>query len=210
MLRLHYKKKKKGKERIPGRKIHPSHRLNIWNKHRETSYCVLCTTNGTEQWLSLNRIFPFFQSRPSAFPLDFCPFRNQWTRSRRKFDLVCYDSRELVSARMFELLVGHSWILTIMLGYIAVNRSRVAFCLLCWNFSLYIPDNPTYSALLSLEWRKISWSTITSYNMSPFQYAITNANSNNNNITSGFRFLDISREILDKLFGKFIFFNYNR
>lgn len=96
--------------------------------------------------------------------------------------MVCYDSRELVSARMFELLVGHSWILTIMLGYIAVNRSRVAFCLLCWNFSLYIPDNPTYSALLSLEWRKISWSTITSYNMSPF-HAITNASSNNNNIT---------------------------
>lgn len=54
----------------------------------------------------------------------------------RKFDLVCYDSRKLISARMFELLVGHSWILTIMLGYIAVNRSRVAFCLLCWNSSL--------------------------------------------------------------------------
>lgn len=111
----------------------------------------------------------------------------------RKFDLVCYDSRELVSARMFELLVGHSWILTIMLGYIAVNRSRVAFCLLCWNFSLYIPDNPTYSALLSLEWRKISWSTISSYSMLSFQYATTN--TSNNNITSGLGFLDISQEI---------------
>lgn len=117
----------------------------------------------------------------------------------RKFDLVCYDSRELVSARMFELLVGHSWILTIMLGYIAVNRSRVAFCLLCWNFSLYIPDNPTYNALLSLEWRKISWSTITSYNMLPSQYETTNA-SNNNNIVSGLGFLNISREILDKIY----------
>lgn len=111
----------------------------------------------------------------------------------RKFDLVCYDSRELVSARMFELLVGHSWILTIMLGYIAVNRSRVAFCLLCWNFSLYIPDNPTYSALLSLEWRKISWSTISSYSMLSFQYATTNVS--NNNITNGLGFLDISQEI---------------
>lgn len=111
----------------------------------------------------------------------------------RKFDLVCYDSRELVFARMFELLVGHSWILTIMLGYIAVNRSRVAFCLLCWNFSLYIPDNPTYSALLSLEWRKISWSTISSYSMLSFQYATTNVS--NNNITNGLGFLDISQEI---------------
>lgn len=133
------------------------------------------------------------------FKIDRQPFRLIFVLSKsvdqiaRKFDLVCYDSRELVSARMFELLVGHSWILTIMLGYIAVNRSRVAFCLLCWNFSLYIPDNPTYSALLSLEWRKISWSTISSYSMLSFQYATTNAS--NNNITNGLGFLDISQEI---------------
>lgn len=125
----------------------------------------------------------------------------------RKFDLVCYDSRELVSARMFELLVGHSWILTIMLGYIAVNRSRVAFCLLCWNFSLYIPDNPTYSALLSLEWRKISWSTISSYSMLSFQYATTNASNNIYLVVLDFwTFLKKSSGQI----GKFIFFNYNR
>lgn len=137
--------------------------------------------------------FCFFSKSTVSFFAWFLSFRNRWTRSRGNSILVCYDSRELVSARMFELLVGHSWILTIMLGYIAVNRSRVAFCLLCWNFSLYIPDNPTYSALLSLEWRKISWSTISSYSMLSFQYATTNAS--NNNITSGLGFLDISQEI---------------